>query len=95
MSEMIAVYEEHLAEWLPQLIEAAGNTLRMTALAFVLAFVVGLLLALAKLSPIAPLRLFATGYIEVMRGIPSLAILFLIYFGLADFGLIFEPFQRR
>ena len=92
MSEMVAVYEEHLAEWLPQLIEAAGNTLRMTALAFVLAFVVGLLLALAKLSPIAPLRLFATGYIEVMRGIPSLAILFLIYFGLADFGLIFDAF---
>ena len=30
MSEMIAVYEEHLAEWLPQLIEAAGNTLRQT-----------------------------------------------------------------
>jgi His/Glu/Gln/Arg/opine family amino acid ABC transporter permease subunit len=92
MSEMAAVYEEHLAEWLPQLIEAAGNTLRMTALAFVLAFVVGLLLALAKLSPIAPLRLFATSYIEVMRGIPSLAILFLIYFGLADFGLIFDAF---
>ena len=41
MSDMVAVYEEHLAEWLPQLIEAAGNTLRMTALAFVLAFVVG------------------------------------------------------
>ena len=51
-----------------------------------------MLLALAKLSPIAPLRLFATGYIEVMRGIPSLAILFLIYFGLADFGLIFDAF---
>ena len=48
MSEMVAVYEEHLAEWLPQLIEAAGNTLRMTALAFVLAFIVGLLLALAS-----------------------------------------------
>ena len=64
----------------------------MTALAFVLAFVVGLLLALAKLSPIAPLRVFATGYIEVMRGIPALAVLFLIYFGLADFGLIFDAF---
>src|SRR5829696_7525537 len=92
MSEMLAVYEEHLAEWLPQLIEAAGNTLRMTAMAFVLAFIVGLLLALAKLSSIAPFRMFATGYIEVMRGIPSLAILFLIYFGLADFGLIFDAF---
>jgi polar amino acid transport system permease protein len=92
MSEMIAVYEEHLAEWLPQLIEAAGNTLRMTALSFVLAFIVGLLLALARLSPLKPLSLVASGYIEVMRGIPALAVLFLIYFGLADFGIVFDAF---
>ncbi|MDQ3226795.1 MAG: amino acid ABC transporter permease [Chloroflexota bacterium] len=92
MSDLLATYEEHLAEWLPQLIAAAGNTLRMTALAFVLAFVVGLVLALAKVSPVAPLRLFATGYIEVMRGIPALAVLFLIYFGLADFGIVFDAF---
>lgn len=92
MSDLFAVYEEHIGEWLPQLLEAAGNTLRMTAFSFVLAFVVGLVLALAKLSPIKPLSLFASGYIEVMRGIPALAILFLIYFGLADFGIIFDAF---
>jgi His/Glu/Gln/Arg/opine family amino acid ABC transporter permease subunit len=92
MSDLFAVNEEHLAQWLPQLIAAAGNTLRMTALSFVLAFVVGLVLALAKLSPLKPLRLIATGYIEVMRGIPALAVLFLIYFGLADFGLVFDAF---
>jgi His/Glu/Gln/Arg/opine family amino acid ABC transporter permease subunit len=92
MNEMLAVYEEHLAEWLPELLAAAGNTLRMTALAFVLAFAVGLLLALAKLSPLPPLRAFATAYIEVMRGIPALAVLFLIYFGLADFGIVFNAF---
>jgi len=94
MSELIAVYQEHLTEWLPQLLEAAGNTLRMTAFSFVLAFIVGLMLALAKLSSIRPLRVFASGYIEVMRGIPSLAILFLIYFGLADFGQVqIGPFE--
>ena len=92
MSDMLAVYQEHLGEWLPQLLDAAGNTLRMTALAFILAFIIGLLLALLKLSPVKPLRLFANGYIEVMRGIPALAVLFLIYFGLADFGLVFDAF---
>jgi His/Glu/Gln/Arg/opine family amino acid ABC transporter permease subunit len=92
MSDLFAVYQEHFAEWFPQLIEAAGNTLRMTVLAFILAVIVGLLLALAKLSPIAPLRWFASGYIEVLRGIPVLAVLFLIYFGLADFGIIFDAF---
>ena len=92
MSDLGAVYQEHLAEWLPQLIDAAGNTLRMTALAFVLAFVAGLVLALAKLSTFKPVQACATAYIEVMRGIPALAVLFLIYFGLADFGLVIDAF---
>lgn len=92
MSDMLAVYQEHLAEWLPQLIDAAGNTLRMTALAFVLAFVVGLVLALAKLSTFRPAQVLASAYIEVMRGIPALAVLFLIYFGLADFNLVIDAF---
>jgi His/Glu/Gln/Arg/opine family amino acid ABC transporter permease subunit len=78
--------------WLPPLLRAAGNTLRMTAMAFALAIVVGLPLALAKMSSVAPLRWFATGYIEAMRGIPALAILFLIYFGLVDFGLVIDAF---
>jgi His/Glu/Gln/Arg/opine family amino acid ABC transporter permease subunit len=92
MDAFLDVYRDHLTEWLPQLIAAAGNTLRMTVLAFVLAFAVGLVLALAKLSSIAPLRLVASGYIEVMRGIPALAVLYLIYFGLADFGIVFDAF---
>ena len=92
MSDLLAVYQDHLAEWLPQLIDAAGNTLRMTALAFVLAFAAGLLLALAKLSNFRPARAFASAYIEVMRGIPALAVLFLLYFGLADFGLVIDAF---
>ena len=92
MSDILAAYQEHLTAWLPPLLTAAGNTLRMTALAFALAFVVGLPLALAKMSTIAPLRWFATGYIEAMRGIPALAILFLIYFGLVDFGIVIDAF---
>lgn len=93
MKEFVRVYEEHLPDWLPQLLAAAGNTLRMTLLAFLVASVVGLILALAKLSPVAPVRLVASTYIEVMRGIPALVILFLIYFGLADFGIVFDAFS--
>jgi His/Glu/Gln/Arg/opine family amino acid ABC transporter permease subunit len=92
MSDILAVYNEHLLEWLPPLLRAAGNTLRMTGLAFALAFVIGLPLALAKMSSIAPLRWFASSYIEAMRGIPALAILFLIYFGLVDFGIVIDAF---
>ncbi|HEU5430900.1 MAG TPA: amino acid ABC transporter permease [Thermomicrobiales bacterium] len=92
MSAFFDVYQEHLGEWLPQMLVAAGNSIRMAVLAFALAFAVGLLLALAKTSSIGILRTSASVYIEIMRGIPSLAVLFLIYFGLADFGLVFDAF---
>lgn len=93
MGDMLQVYRDHWHEWFPQLVRAAEGTLKMTLFAFAVAFAVGLLLALAKLSPIAPLRVAAATYVEVMRGVPALAILFMIYFGLADFGILFDSFQ--
>src|ERR1044072_9054061 len=92
MSDLFDVYQENLRERLTQMIKVAGYMLRMTIFSFVLSFVLGLVLALARMSPIAPFRWFVSGYIEVLRGIPTLAVLFLIYFGLADFGIIFDAF---
>ncbi len=76
---------------MPQLLQAALDTLRMTGLAFLLAALLGLLLALGRMAPGLPGRL-ALGYIEVMRGVPQLAILFLIYFGLVPLGVALHAF---
>lgn len=80
-----------LADSMPQLLQAALDTLRMTGLAFLLAALVGLPLALARMAPGLPGRL-ALGYIEVMRGVPQLALLFLIYFGLVPLGVALHAF---
>ena len=45
--------------------------------AFVLAFPVGLALALSRLSRLPALRWLATGFIEIWRGLPLIAILFI------------------
>jgi His/Glu/Gln/Arg/opine family amino acid ABC transporter permease subunit len=79
--------------WMPQLLVAAGGTVRMTALAFVVAAGVGLGLALARLSRRPALSGFAVTYIEVVRGTPALTQLFLIYFGLTAVGLTLQAFQ--
>jgi polar amino acid transport system permease protein len=55
---------------------AAVNTLKFTAIAFVGGFTLGLILALMRLSPVAPYRWLATIYIEVFRGIPALLTIF-------------------
>lgn len=61
-------------------------TVQLAALAIAIALVWGLVLALARVSKIAPLRWVAGAYIEVVRNTPVLVQIYLIYFGLAVFG---------
>lgn len=61
---------------------AARNTIVFTVVTFVLGLLAGLLLALMKLSPVAPYRIVATVYIEVFRGLPALLTIFLFAFGI-------------
>ena len=76
---------------MPELLQAALGTLRMTLLSFLLAAVLGLGLALLRISGGAAGRL-ALVYIEVVRGMPALALLFLIYFGLVPLGIVLNAF---
>jgi polar amino acid transport system permease protein len=57
------------------------NTAVYTGLGFVLGLAAGLVLALMRLSPVAPYRWFATGYIEVFRGLPLLLIFIFVSVG--------------
>lgn len=61
---------------------AAKNTMILTVASFAFGLVLGLVLALMKLSPIAPYRWVATIYIEIFRGLPALLTLFLVAFGI-------------
>ncbi len=65
------------------------GTLQAAALTAVFGFVLGLLLALGRLSRIAPIRWLCTGYIEVARTIPVLLLIYLMLFGLPQLGLNF------
>ncbi len=92
MIEFLSVYGENWADWWPQIAAATWNTVLLTVFSFGLAIVIGILLALGKLSPVKLLRGFCTAYIEVARGIPALAIVFLIYFGLVPLGIVLDAF---
>ena len=66
------------------------NTLIYTALAFVFAVIVGLVLAMMKLSSIGAYRWFATAYIEFFRGVPALVVLFMVAYGIPNAFAGFE-----
>lgn len=61
---------------------AVRNTIFYTITAFAFGLVLGLLLALMKLSSIGPYRWLANIYIELFRGLPALVTLILIGFGI-------------
>lgn len=56
-------------------------TLQLAALACVFAFALGLLVAILRLSPFAPLRWLAGAYIEFIRNTPLVIQIFFWYFG--------------
>jgi polar amino acid transport system permease protein len=64
------------------LVLAARWTLALTALAFVGGSFVGLIVALLRVAPFAPLRAIGAGYVHIVQGIPLLAWLFVFFFGL-------------
>ncbi|KHT61482.1 ABC transporter [Photobacterium gaetbulicola] len=66
-------------EW--SLVEGAWITLQVALLSLVLAMILGMLGALAKLSPYRWARAIATFYTTVIRGIPDLVLMMLIFFG--------------
>jgi putative lysine/arginine/ornithine/histidine/octopine transport system permease protein len=64
-----------------QIATGAITTLRVAITSLALGIVVGICGAMAKLSPSCALRRFAGGYTTIIRGVPELLIILILYFG--------------
>jgi polar amino acid transport system permease protein len=74
---------EILASMWPTVITIAlKNTLLYTVCAFTFGLVLGLVLALMRLSSVGPYRWIATGVIEFFRGVPALVVFIAFVFGI-------------
>ena len=73
------------------LLEAARWTLLLSLIALMGGGVLGLALALGRVSRVATLRFIATAYIQLIQGTPLLVLLFLSYFGLSMAGYRLDP----
>jgi His/Glu/Gln/Arg/opine family amino acid ABC transporter permease subunit len=69
------------------------ETAGVAAASLVFALIVGLFIALLRLSRWRLLRVPAIAYVEFFRGTPALVQLFVIYFGLPDTGFQPSPLQ--
>jgi glutamate/aspartate transport system permease protein len=64
----------------PFLWKGLQYTLQLTVVAAIGGVIFGTLLAMARLSSIKPLAMIATGYVNLMRSIPLLLVIFWFYF---------------
>ncbi|MFI0895588.1 amino acid ABC transporter permease [Streptomyces sp. NPDC020983] len=67
-------------------------SVELSASTFVLAGLLGLLLACCRISPVVPLRVFGRLYVAVLRSVPLLVLLTLFVFGLPEIGLVYSLF---
>jgi His/Glu/Gln/Arg/opine family amino acid ABC transporter permease subunit len=82
-----------LADHGPAFGQALLLTWKLTALSFVPGFLLGVVVTVLRLLPLAPLRFVLTGYVEIFRNIPSVALLIFIVFALPDLNVVidYEP----
>lgn len=73
---------------LPYLLEGLKITLYIFVVAIILGFIIGLIMALMRLSPWKILNWIAKIFIDAIRGTPILVQLFFIYFGLNSLEFI-------
>ena len=78
---------------LPDLLEAALVTLEVAVLSMVIGILIGLVLALIRMSGNRSTVWFAVGWIEIARNTPALLQLFFFGFGLGAFGFHLSPYM--
>ena len=71
-----------VARYFPFLIRGVGITIQFTFISFLIAIVLGLLIALGRVSNNKIIRVPCQIYIDFIRGTPLLAQIYLVHFGL-------------
>lgn len=79
-------------EVLPLLIKGLGMTITLGVLCIIFGSIVGLLICLARLYAPRPFQLLAIAYIDILRAVPALVVLTMIYYALPFVGVRFSGF---
>ena len=70
------------AQFGPKYIQALFTTWKLTATAFGIAFVLGILITVMRVSPVMPLRRAGDFYVQIFRNIPGACLLILLVYAL-------------
>ena len=79
---------ENITNAIPFLLDGLKVTVYIFFFAVILGFIIGLITAFLRLSPIKPLQWIAKIFVDAIRGTPFIVQLFFIYFGLNSLDFI-------
>ena len=82
---MIDIVRHHLLT----LLGGLGLSLEITGVGVLGAFILGSIIAIFRISPIAPLRTVGLIYVEVFRNIPMMSLIILIVYALPKLNIMF------
>ena len=91
MNDWAGFSRDLLQQW-PLILAGLGQTLKLTALVSVTGLLGGIAVFALGLSPRAWVRRGVAGYISFLIGMPLVVLLFLMYYGLPQWGLRLSPF---
>lgn len=83
---------ELLSEYGEEYITALFTTWKLTTFAFSAALVIGILITIARVSPIRSLRALGDGYVQIFRNIPGASLLILLVYAFPYLNLVW-PYQ--
>jgi glutamate transport system permease protein len=73
-------------------LEGMRTTVSLTLLSYAAAFVIGVVVAGFRVSPIPPLRAAGSFYVGTVRNTPLAVLIVLFFFGLPDVGILYSAF---
>ncbi|MDD3884837.1 MAG: amino acid ABC transporter permease [Gallionella sp.] len=87
-----SIFRDDLIEQMPLILGGLGKTLELTAIISLTGFLLGIVVFYLSLSPSRFVRSIIRGYISFFIGMPLIVLLFLIYYGMPQWGISLSPF---
>ncbi|BCG57311.1 amino acid ABC transporter permease [Paenibacillus sp. URB8-2] len=81
-----------LTDYFGTYMEGFRGTILSSLLALAGSFLLGTLIAVFRISTVRALRWFGTGYVEFIRNIPLLLVVYIFYYGPSAFGMSLDGF---
>ena len=78
-----------LTQYGDRYLQALLTTWKLTALSFLGAFLIGVLITILRICPVKPLRAFGDFYVQIFRNIPGAALLILLVYALPYLKILF------